>query len=219
MKLRGVHLSPYYERAYMVLEIKDAIDKVELAGMPGGFGSEELLAESPLGKIPYLLLEDGTCLPEGQIIAEYFNAMFPGPDLEPGSPLDAARARLVARIVDVYVAPHTAALSRPMFGRVAPDEVAIETALTSGLPSAFDFLEKTLSGGPFAVGNSLSFADIALIPHMFFLEHFLSKYDLRPMDGRPGFAVWWNTQKYSDLAINSHARIQSSLDVVMASMK
>lgn len=219
MKLRGVHLSPYYERAYMVLEIKGAVGKVELAGMPGGFGSEELLAESPLGKIPYLLLDNGECLPEGQIIAEYFNAMFDGPDLESGIPLEAAKARLVARIVDVYIAPHTAALSRPMFGRVEPDEPAIELALSTGLPSAFDFLEKTLSGGPFAVGSALSFGDIALIPHMYFLENFLSRYDLRPLEGRPAFQTWWDSQKNTDLVVNCHARIQSSLDTVMASMK
>ncbi len=92
MKLCGMHLSPYYERAYLVLEIKSAVDKVELAGMPGAFGSDELLAESPLGKIPYLLLDDGSCLPEGQVIAEYFNAIFDGPNLEHEHPANAARS-------------------------------------------------------------------------------------------------------------------------------
>lgn len=219
MKLRGVHVSPYYERAYLVLEIKDAVDKVELAGMPGGFGSAELLAESPLGKVPYLLLDDGSCLPEGQIIAEYFNAMFDGHDLQPAHPAEAARSRLVARIVDVYMAPHTAALTRPKFGRVGPDEAAIAMALETGLPTSFDFLEKTLSGGHFAIGETLSFADVALIPHMFFLENFLSEYEIRPFDGRDKFSTWWQYQQSTDLVKNCHARIETSLDAIMASMK
>lgn len=219
MKLCGVHLSPYYERAYLVLEVNDSVDKVELAGMPGGFGSDELLAESPMGKIPYLLLDDGSCLPEGQVIAEYFNAMFDGPNLEPEHPADAARARLVARIVDLYIAPHTAVLSRPMFGRVPRDEAATAFAIETGLPSGFDFLEKTLSGGVFAIGNALSLADVALIPHMFFFENFLSAFELRPLVGRKNFDTWWQAQKNTDLVQNCHARIQTSLDAVMANMK
>lgn len=219
MKLCGVNLSPYYERAYLVLEVKGAIDQVEMAGMPGGFGSKALRAQSPMGKIPYLLLDDGTSLPEGQIIAEYFNAVFDGPDLLPAEPADAARARLVARIIDLYIAPHSAALSRPMFGRVDPDETAIAYALSTGLPAGFDFLEATLTGQAFAIGNSLSFADISIIPHMYFFENFLAHYELAPLEGRPKFADWWAAQKDTGLVKNSHARIQSSLDALMASVK
>ncbi len=168
MKLYGVHLSPYFERAYLALVVKGATDKVEMPGMPAPFGSEELAAASPMGKIPYLLLDDGTCLPEGQMIVEYFDRVFSGPDLEPADPLANVQTRLIARIVDQYIAPHSASLSRPMFGRFAPDETAIELAINTGLPSAFDFLEHTLAGGRFVTGEQLSFGDIALIPHMYF---------------------------------------------------
>lgn len=219
MRLRGLHLSPYYERAYLVLEIKNATDKVELAGMPGGFGSDELLAESPMGKIPYLLLDDGTCLPEGQMIAEFFNRHFDGPDLEPEGALQAAQARLVARIVDLYIAPHSAALSRPMFGRLAPDEAAIAQALEEGLPKAFDFLDSALSGGPYAVADRLSFGDIALVPHIFFFIDFLAHYGFKPFDGRERLSAWWQARRDDDLTVNCHARIQSSLDAIRQAMK
>lgn len=219
MKLYGLHLSPYFERAYLALVIKGATDKVELPSMPGPFGSNELKAASPMGKIPYLLLDDGTCLPEGQMIAEYFDRVFSGPDLEPSDALSAVQARLVARIVDQYIAPHSASMSRHMFGRFAPDETAIELALSSGLPPAFDFLEHTLTGGKFAVGDQLSFGDIALIPHMYFFENFLSQYKVSPCEGRVKFTQWWQANKKTQLVTECHGRIHSSLDAIMSSMK
>lgn len=219
MKLCGVHLSPYFERAYLALVVKDATDKVEMPGMPAAFGSKELAAASPMGKIPYLLLDDGTCLPEGQMIVEYFDRVFGGPDLEPADPLANVQTRLIARIVDQYIAPHSASLSRPLFGRFAPDETAIELAINTGLPSAFDFLERTLIGGRFVAGKQLSFGDIALIPHMYFFENFLNQYEINPCEGRPKFTAWWQANRSSPLVVECHGRIQSSLDAVMASMK
>ncbi len=106
-----------------------------------------------------------------------------------------------------------------MFGRVARDEAATAYAIETGLPSGFDFLDKTLSGDVFAIGNALSFADIALIPHMFFFENFLSAFDLRPLAGRKNITTWWQAQKDTNLVQNCHARIQTSLDAVMANMK
>lgn len=216
MKLRGIHISPYYERAYIALELKQATDLVETGGIPGGFASDELRAENLLGKIPYLMLNDGTCLPEGQMIVEYFDLVFAGPKLEPQDPLQAVQSRLVARIVDTYLAPQSAILSRPLFGRVAPDEDAMKEAIKKGLPHALDVVETLLYGGRFAIGHQLSFADLALIPHTFFFVDLLSDHNLRPFKGRPKYEEWWTENKETELVRNSHARMKQSFTDILA---
>lgn len=218
MKLRGIHISPYYERAYLALEVKQATGRVETGGVPGGFGSDELRAENPIGKIPYLMLDEGTCLPEGQMIVEYFDRVFDGPKLEPTDPLHAVQSRLVARVVDTYLAPQSAVLSRPLFGRVPPDEAAMKEAIENGLPQALDVLEAMLHGGQFAIGNRLTFADIAMIPHTFFFVDLLSDHDLQPFEGRPKYAEWWDENKGTALVRNSHARMKQSFTDILASL-
>lgn len=219
MKLRGIHLSPYFARAYMVLEAKGAEDEVEMAGMPGGFGSSELLAENPTGKIPYFLLDDGTCIAEGQMIAEYFDAIFDGPALIPSDPLAAVKVRLVGRIVDMYIAPHSSIMSRHFFRGTEPDTEAINNAVNTGLPMAFNFIESTLSGGEFAIGDTLTLADIALTPHMYFFFNLLSVYNIDLFGGRPKFEGWWQAHKNTALTVNCHERIDNSMKELLSSLK
>ncbi|TNE62661.1 MAG: glutathione S-transferase family protein [Alphaproteobacteria bacterium] len=218
MRLRGVSLSPYYERALIVADVKGALEKVEEAGMPGPFGSDALKSENPTGKIPYLLLDDGTMLPEGQVIAEYFNDVFDGPDLMPADALGAARARLFGRIIDLYLGIHTTPLARTIT-RGTRDEAAIEAALSTGIPMAMDLIERNLAGGAYAVGDRFSLADAALIPPMFHLTVFLAHFDIKPFDGRPKFAAWWDANRDTDVVQRCFARMQKSLDFILSLRK
>ena len=64
--------------------------------------SPELLAASPLGKIPYITTEQG-CLCESQAILEYIEATHPEPPLLPRDPFAAAKVRELATFIDWHL--------------------------------------------------------------------------------------------------------------------
>ncbi|WP_417449748.1 glutathione S-transferase family protein [Kordiimonas sp.] len=211
MKLVGVSLSPYVERVLITLDAKGMLDEVELALPPASFGTPEARAVNPSGKIPYLLLPDGMVLSEGQVIAEYLNDTLSGPDLMPSDPLHAARAKLLARTVDLYVGIQTAPLAKTIT-RGIRDEAAIELALEEGLPFGLDLLESHITGEQYAVGDAFSFGDAALIPHMFHFLVFLKEFDVDVFTGWPKLSAWWEKNRESDIVTRSHGRMAASLE-------
>lgn len=72
--------------------MKGVPDAVALSDVPGGFKSEEHLGFHPLGKIPFLLLDDGRSLSESQAIADYLDAVAGGETLAPQTRLRLAKS-------------------------------------------------------------------------------------------------------------------------------
>ena len=217
MKLFGAHLSPFYERAVIVLDIKGALDKVRLEMPPGGLGSTDHLAHTPTGKIPYLMLDDGTVLIEGQVIAEYFDRVFDGPSLTPEHPVEAAKAHMAARLYDLYVVrAFSPVLMAEVFGR--RDEAAIDDAVKTAIPKALDELEHFLPGGcSRAVGDRWTIADAALIPFLFQYDTFVKGYGVDAFAGRPKLAAWAEAVGKTDIAARALERMGRTLAMLKAS--
>jgi glutathione S-transferase len=81
---------------------------------------ESYLAKNPLGTIPTLELEDGTCLTESWPICEYVEEVHPSPDLFGANARERAEVRKWTRLFDQeVVVPMTmgfrATTGRPMF--------------------------------------------------------------------------------------------------------
>ena len=93
-----------------------------------------------------------------------------GAALRPASAEDKARARLLARIGDLYVMPAGAGL----FGQVNPAtrDQAVVDATFEKLDEALTTLNQFLGAGPYAVGAELTTADCSLAPVMFFMGVF-----------------------------------------------
>lgn len=70
---------------------------------PGGLESEAFLAVNPIAKIPVLLLDDGSALPESEVILRYLESRFPDPATVPPHAVGKARIDLACRIIDLYV--------------------------------------------------------------------------------------------------------------------
>ena len=171
MQLCGVSLSPFYERVLMVVETKGAMDKVEQPGVPGGFKSDQHLEDNPLGLIPYLIKNDGSVLPECQVIAEYLDKVLDGPAMMPEDPDEAANVQLICRLVDLYVVKSTWPMLRALVFNNR-DEEAIEQTIKVDWPAAMDSLEHYMPGTKFAAADHLTIADFALIPLMFQMQTF-----------------------------------------------
>lgn len=78
MKLLYVRASPFVRKVMVLLEEADGVRDVELID---GFGSptapnESVLAVNPIGKVPCLILDDGTTLYDSRVITRYLDERY-----------------------------------------------------------------------------------------------------------------------------------------------
>ena len=156
MKLYSSDLSPFAARARVAIYGKNL--PVEIVLPPeAGTKSAEYLAINPMGKLPALVLDDGTVIPESDTIVEYLADAFPGAGLRPMKADDIARGRLIARVCELYVMSNGDVL----FGQIAPanrDEAVLDAGLAK-LEGGLQHLNLFMTEDEYAVGSSLTTAD------------------------------------------------------------
>lgn len=205
MKLLGGLLSPFVMRAVLVGRFKGHEIPVEMP--EGGLKSDAYLRLNPLGKMP-TLLDGDFALPESAVIAEYLDEVLPGPSLLPGDAKARARARLLARVADLYLAP---ALTPVFRAREAPD--AVPAALES-LRTALGQLEALRpAGAVHAAGDARTIADATLMPVLFFLDAFDGAFGTARIlaEAAPGLAAWWRLAKETPEGARMVAEMQAAL--------
>lgn len=211
MQLCGHSVSPYVERILIVLEMKGASDSVVLSDVPGGFKSNEHFAYHPLGKIPFLILDDERSLTESQVIVEYLDEVLDGPKVTPSEPFDAARSNQISRVLDIYYTNAIGPMGRVAFGGSATED-ELATARNIDVPAALGYLETLLSDGEYAVGNSWSHADAALMTHLYWFERLMPDFGVNSFDGYPKLSAYWKHVTGTDLYKASKARADASFD-------
>ena len=167
MKLYSLDLSPFAARVRVAIYAKNL--PVEIAPPPeGGTKSEAYLALNPMGRVPTLAVGDGFILPESDTIVEYLADVFPDSGLRPATPEARARARLVARVAELYVMPPLETLFEQMNPKTR-DAATVDGAIEK-LKGALVHLNVFMGDGPYAVGETITTADCALIPILFFVQ-------------------------------------------------
>lgn len=190
MKLYGALASPYVTRVVMLARIK-GVD-VPLEKIPGDSPrSPQYLAFNPIGKIPSLDV-DGHCIAESEVICEYIEETAGGKPGLPADPLERATSRLISRIVDLYIAPHTSTFFRQLNPATRDQKVVDATA--AELQKGFGYLEKFMGPGPYCVGSEATLGDCSAAPYMMLLKktvfaNFSSIAD--PTEGNGRLATWW----------------------------
>jgi len=82
MQLLYSPTSPYARKVRVVAIERGLTDRIEMvAANPLGEDTAALRAKNPLGKIPTLVLDDGTTLFDSPVICEYLDALAAGPRL------------------------------------------------------------------------------------------------------------------------------------------
>ena len=217
MKLYGALASPYVARAMMLARIK-GID-LPLEPAPGGSThSPEYLAMSPIGKMP-VLEANGRFLPESEVICEFLEETGGGKPGLPADPNDRATSRLIARIVDLYVAP----APRKFFQQMNPatrDQEEVDKAAAE-LDKAFGFLEFFMGAGPFCVGAEPTLGDCAAIPYVVLIQKsvfaaFPELPDPTQGDGRLG--TWWKAVQGHDICRESAEEYAEVVENFMKAM-
>lgn len=187
MKLYGSPVSPYVARVSYAARLKGLPLVPEMPA--GGIKSEDFLRINPIGKMPAMDV-DGRALAESMVLLDFLEDAHPNPSLLPAYPVDRAQARLLGRIVDLYVMPQ----GRAYFGNMNPatrkiDEVAEGTV---AVRKALTQLEHFMGNGPYAVGHKLGYADIAMLPCLQMMSLVAGACGIVDLfEGLPRLSSWW----------------------------
>lgn len=188
LHLYGQMMSPFVARVVLVAQSLGLDLKPE--PVPGGnTASPEFRAINPIGRVPALVHGD-LWLAEGEVICSYLRDLFPDTDTERDDPALAARGRLVARIVDLYLMGSYIPLI-PQRRAENPDTALITRQLIA-FRDGLDVLETVLSPNPFALGETLGHADCALAPAIDYLRLMMPHFGMAGLpDGYPKLKKWW----------------------------
>jgi glutathione S-transferase len=179
MKLFAVaKLSPYASRPRMAVYAGNL--PVEVAAAPGDGGPHhpDYLAINPIGKLPALLLDDGTVIVESSAIVEYFADKFPEAKLRPDSAEAKARGRMLARIAELYVLDSIVKLFSQMDPATrtwTPSKMdpKVVGEVFTGVDKHLENLDWFLTGDTrCAVADQLTTADCAIVPVLSFIAPF-----------------------------------------------
>lgn len=125
----------------------------------------EFLKKNPLGGLPVLELDDGSCLTESLAIIEYFEEQHPTPPMLGTTAIERARVREAERICELGVLSNVAQIfqnTHPfMAGRLKQSADAAENA-RARLAASLKVIDQKIDGKPFIAGERPTIADCTL---------------------------------------------------------
>jgi glutathione S-transferase len=190
--LYGAAYSVYVRIARLTLAEKGVPYRlVEVDILGDGAAREAHLPRQPFGKIP--AFEHGAIrLYETSAICRYIDEAFPGPSLQPATPLARARMMQAISILDRYA-------YRPLVWDIFVERVmkpneggeADEAKIAAALPVArtcLRALNDLVQDAPWIAGGELSLADLHAAP---IIGYFLQAPEGRMLSDQPRLARWW----------------------------
>ena len=164
MKLYDLAASPNTRRVRIFIAEKNIeIEMVSIDMMSGENKTKEYLAKNPLGRMPLLELDDGTCIAESIAICRYLENEFTDPPLFGTTSLEKAMIEMWQRrmefqflnpMIDIFRNTHEMWKDRIVqIPQVA--EIASE-----GVKEQMVWLDQELEGKEYIAGGGYSVADI-----------------------------------------------------------
>lgn len=162
LKLCGFHVSNYHNKVRLALLEKGVAFEEDANCFPSQ--KDEYLAKSPMGKVPYVVV-DGALLRESQVICEYLEDAYPQKPLLPKEPLARAQVRELIAFMELHMDLVVRRLFGGLFaGKPYSDETKseVERDIAKGV-RAFKAVAKF---DPFIAGKELTLADCAAFVHL-----------------------------------------------------
>lgn len=164
MKIYETKTAPTPRRVRIFLAEKDIeMEYVQVDLAKGENLSPEMRAKNPIGKVPVLELDDGTCIGESDAICLYFEALQPQPALMGETPQEKGVIAMWQRQIEMCLFnqigmcfQHTTGYFKdrmtpvPEFGRVSGKNAS----------QYLNVLDKRLADNEFMAGDKFSIADI-----------------------------------------------------------
>jgi len=192
MKLHEYKIAPNARRVNIFLaEIDLTIEHVHVDIRAGDNLSSAFKTKAPNGLIPYLELEDGTCIGESVAICRYLESISGNSEesLFGNSPLEIANIEMWHRLVEFQILVPALQAFRNISGIYTDRE---NTNPQWGLESKQRYLnmlptiEQQLENNQFVAGDKFSVADITL----FCIINFMRVLKLSPSDDLPKLQQW-----------------------------
>ena len=141
--------------------------------MTGENRQPAFLKKNPMGGLPVLELDDGSCLSESLAIIEYFEELHPKPPMIGTTPRERARVRELERIGELGILQPVGLIflnTHPfMTGRVKQSADAAENA-RNRLAANLKVLDAAIARNPFVAGERPTIADCTLLAALEFAE-------------------------------------------------
>jgi maleylacetoacetate isomerase len=201
MRLYSFFRSSAAYRVRIALNLKGVAYETVTVDLPGAEHRDaKFRAVNPQATIP-TLDDDGTILWQSLAIIEYLDSRFPSPRLIPEEPVARARVQALAQLIACEIHPlNNLRVLRYLREELALDDAAVSKWYAHWIAEAFGPLENlvgSFSGGRYCFGDSLSLADVCLVPQMYNARRFAC--DLAPypklvriaagLEAEPAFAA------------------------------
>ena len=171
MKLYGNNASPFARKARIIAH-ELGLKLEEVRTLPAT--DENFRRVNPLGKIPALLLDDGTVIAESIAICRYFEALHPDPPLFGRGALESALVEMWNRRAELHLLFPVAAVFQhlhPAMKQMVQPQVPDWGEANKPRVSAFlQFLDGELKERPFVAGANYTVADITALVAVDFMR-------------------------------------------------
>ncbi len=160
MKLIGSLASPYVRKVRVVLAEKKLDYVYELEDV---WGAQTKIHEAnPLGKVPCLIMEDGTSMYDSRVIAEYLDTLTPVCKLLPPNGRDRADVKAWEALADgVLDAAILVRLERTLRPAEQQSAAWIDRQMNK-VHAGLAVMSANLRESPFCGGNQYTLADVAV---------------------------------------------------------
>jgi glutathione S-transferase len=187
MKLIGSNTSPYVRKARLVLLEKN-ISHTYLVDPPSDPNSE-VYRVNPLGRVPALILDDGTCVFDSPVIAEYADTLNDTPILIPrNDALARMRVKRWEALADGIM--DSAIVIRNEQLRQKEMQLAATLDLHgSAISRTLEHVAAQLGQHEWCEGNSITLGDLALVSALAYLDLRQAVGDWR--SAHPNLAAWF----------------------------
>jgi glutathione S-transferase len=192
MKIYDTKTAPTPRRVRIFLAEKSIpMEYVQVDLQKGENLSKEMRAKNPIGKIPILELEDGTCISESDAICAYFEALQPEPYLLGESPLEKGQVAMWQRQIEFGLFMQVGMCFQHTTGyfkdRMKPiKEYGVEAGINAA--KFLKLLNRQLEQNPFVAGEKFSIADITAMCSI----DFARVVDIRVKDEYSALQSWYD---------------------------
>lgn len=177
--------APSPRRVRMYLAEKSIEVPTELLKIHRENREEWFLEKNPVGTLPVLELEDGTCISESMAICRYFESLQPEPPLFGTTPERIARIEMWTRRVELYL------YQQIDYAAYLGDELQSPKAATqfrSNAELAVQVLDGVLAEREFVAGSDFTIADIFAFGALDYGARFA---DFEPPSGLGALERWF----------------------------
>lgn len=176
MKLYSFFRSSAAYRVRIALNLKGlGYDTVAIHLSKGGGQNRtaEYGAVNPQMRVPALALDGGEILTQSLAIIEYLDETHPKPPLLPADPLARAKVRALAQLIACDIHPlNNVAPLRYLKNEMKHEQAEIDAWYAHWIAAGFEALEALLPPGPYCFGNSVTLADVCLVPQVYNARRF-----------------------------------------------